>query len=79
MEANLDILLQGIGNSPPSVVIGVAALNCWGTATRTLLETYYESRYKSLLLSIHKVATIAKAAIVMMARTLAHRSSIIVP
>jgi hypothetical protein len=31
---------------------GVAALNCWGTETsRTLLETYYESRYKPLLLA----------------------------
>jgi hypothetical protein len=69
MWANLDILFQGTGNSPPSVVIGVAALNCWGTETsHTLLETYYESRYKPLLLPIHKVATIATAAIVMMAR-----------
>jgi hypothetical protein len=35
MWANLDILFQGTGNSPPSVdyMYGVAALNCWGTET----------------------------------------------
>ncbi len=55
--ANLDILFQGTGNSPPSVVIldymyGVAAFKSWGKETsRKMLETYYESHYKPLLLA----------------------------
>jgi len=53
--ANLDILFQGTGTPPPSVVIldymyGVAAFKCWGIeASRETLRKYYESHYKVLL------------------------------
>jgi hypothetical protein len=53
--ANLDILFQGTGTSPPSDIIldymyGVAALQRWGVeASREKLQKVYESRYKPLL------------------------------
>ena len=53
--ANLDILFQGTGTSPPSHVIldfmyGIAALKQWGVnASREMLQKVYETRYKPLL------------------------------
>ena len=53
--ANLDILFQGTGTSPPSDIIldfmyGVAAIQCWGVgASQEILQKVYESHYKPLL------------------------------
>jgi hypothetical protein len=53
--ANLDILFQGNGISPPSDIIldfmyGIAAFRCWGVKdSREVLQRVYESLYKPLL------------------------------
>jgi len=57
LGANLDLRFQGTGTQPLSDVIldymyGVAAFKCWGVeASREMLQKYYESHYKSVLLA----------------------------
>jgi hypothetical protein len=55
--ANLDLRFRGTGTPSPSNVIldymyGIAAFRCWGLeASREMLQTYYESHYKPVLLT----------------------------
>jgi hypothetical protein len=57
--ANLDLRFRGTGTPSPSDVIldhmyGIAAFKCWRwglEASREMLQTYYESRYKPVLLT----------------------------
>ena len=55
--ANLDIRFRGTGTPLPSDLIldyvyGIAAFKCWGIeGSREMLQTYYESHYKPVLLT----------------------------